>query len=174
MLLRGINVGGLKLSMADLKAMALQLGYQTPDTILNTGNLLIQSTQAPQEIKAALDTALSTFMGQPMHCLVRSLEQLELLLEEAKASPIPGGMHHYILFCDAPLHQPLAERYQAYEHRAGEGLFATGQDVHWRVRKGETLAGFGSQVLGASQFRAQLTSRNLNTVERIAIKLRAM
>lgn len=60
--------------------------------------------------------------------------------------------------------------------RLAEDLGYTGasNDLHWIVRKGNTLEGFGSAVLGSRRYQAILTSRNLNTVEKIARGLEAL
>ena len=171
-LLRGINVGGMTLSMADLRSIAESAGCASPATILNTGNLLVQTDDPPQKLKDRLERALSQRMEKPMHCLVRDLDQLESLTLEAE--PPAPGMHHYILFCERPLYDELQERYRQYAHAQGEALYASGQDIHWLVRKGGTLADFGSKVLGSGGYKPLLTSRNLSTVRKIVEKLRAM
>lgn len=171
-LLRGVNVGGIKLSMADQRAVAEQVGYRSPVTILNTGNLLIKTDHSPEQLRDNLERALSQYMLRPMHCLIRDLEALDALIQEAR--PADPNTHHYVLFCDQPLFDELKDQYQQYAHAAGEALYATGQDIHWLVRKGNTLEGFGSKVLSNSKYKALLTSRNLNTVKKIVERLRQM
>jgi len=47
-LLRGVNVGGKKLAMADLRDVAEQLGYAGVSTYIQSGNLLFSSEDSDQ------------------------------------------------------------------------------------------------------------------------------
>ncbi|MHC1785705.1 MAG: DUF1697 domain-containing protein [Christensenellales bacterium] len=165
-LLRGINVGGVKLAMGDLRSLASRLQYQDPVTIGNTGNLLIRSGDTAQEIRDRMTEALGVLTGRLLPCLVRSQIQIAGALREARQPP--PEFHHYLLFCQAPLFEELAAHYAAYPHEEGEALYAGVTDIHWVVRRGNTLSGFGAKVLGKDAYRDLLTSRNLNTVEKIA------
>lgn len=171
-LLRGINVGGVKLTMVDLRSLAESLGYAGAATILATGNLLIKTDESAEEVKRRISVGLSDRMHMPMHCLVRSQEQMERLL--AESSVVPEDYHHYILFCDAPIMDELLTLYAGCAQGDGEKLYAASDDLHWIVRKGDTLKGFGSTVLGSRKYQAVLTSRNLNTVEKIAQGLKTL
>ena len=42
-LLRAINVGGIKVSMADLRELLADLGFQDTQTLLNSGNAVFRS-----------------------------------------------------------------------------------------------------------------------------------
>src|SRR5581483_1780771 len=62
-LLRGVNVGGVKLAMADLRAVLSSLGYADVSTYIQSGNALFSTDRADtaalaDEIEAALDKQL--------------------------------------------------------------------------------------------------------------------
>ncbi|MDO5688895.1 MAG: DUF1697 domain-containing protein [Tissierellia bacterium] len=171
-LLRGINTGGMKLNMEELKDLARQLGYQNPQTILATGNLLLQTEESVAEVQEKIEAKLAEHMGKPVHCLVRTLEELEQILRESDLEI--EGYHHYILFVKEPLMEELAQLHQDYKWDSNEQIFANFQDIHWIVAKGNTLQGFGSKVLGSKKFKERLTSRNIATVKKIVTKLSAM
>jgi uncharacterized protein (DUF1697 family) len=171
-LLRGINVGGVTLAMADLRDVAEGLGYAGAVTILATGNLLIKTGESAEVIKQRVCAGLSEHMHIPMRCLVRSQAQIERLASEATS--VPEGYHHYIIFCDAPIIDELLTLFSGYATSEGEKLYKTSDDLHWIVKKGDTLKGFGSAVLGSRKYQSVLTSRNLNTVEKIAQGLNAL
>ena len=171
-LLRGINVGGIKLAMVDLRNIAESLGYAGATTILATGNLLVKTDESAEVVKQRVCAGLSEHMQMPMRCLVRSKAQIERLAGEATA--VPEGYHHYIIFCDAPILDELLTLFSGYATSEGETLYKTSDDLHWIVKKGDTLKGFGSAVLGSRKYQSVLTSRNLNTVEKIAQGLNAL
>jgi uncharacterized protein (DUF1697 family) len=171
-LLRGINVGGVKLAMADLRDIAEGLGYAGAVTILATGNLLIKTDESAEVVKHRISAGLSEHMHMPMRCLVRSKAQIERLAGEETS--VPEGYHHYIIFCDAPILDELLSLFSGYEPIEGEKLYTTSDDLHWIVKKGDTLKGFGNAVLGSRKYQTVLTSRNLNTVEKIAQGLKTL
>ncbi len=58
-LLRAVNVGGTsKLPMAELRAIAEELGFINPRTYIASGNLVFESREAEAQVKAALESAL--------------------------------------------------------------------------------------------------------------------
>ncbi len=170
-LLRGVNVGKAQLKMADLKRMAEELGYGQVRTLLNSGNLVLQTKQSANQVKQALEKALTAHMSNPMYCIVRNLAEIEALIEAAGDEI--AGYNQYILFCERPLYSELSQAYAEYGHQPPEGLKNLGQEMLWVVRERETLQGFGSKVLGSARYRDQLTSRNLRTVRKLADAMRA-
>jgi hypothetical protein len=53
-------------------------------------------------------------------------------------------------------------------HSEEESIKPLKTDLLWIVAKGETLSSdFGSMVLGNKKYKEKLTSRNINTIERI-------
>ena len=171
-LLRGVNVGGVRIAMEDLRLAAERRGFAGARTLLNSGNLLVETDQSAARVKTAMEEELQALTGQPVPCLVRSLPQVEALLQEDSTDT--EGFHHYLLFCERPLLQELEALYAGHPALPGEALFGKGQDIHWKVQKERTLEGFGSKVLGSARFKALLTSRNLRTAMKIRDGLRAM
>jgi len=63
-LLRGINVGGRhKVPMADLRALASELGFDDPRTCIQSGNLVFEATDSASRAAAALEAALAERFG---------------------------------------------------------------------------------------------------------------
>lgn len=170
--LRGVNVGGLRIQMQALRQAAEAAGFAGARTLLNSGNLLLRAAEEAEEVRARVDGLLLTLAGQPVPFMLRSLPQLEALLQEDVTEQ--EGYHHYLLFCERPLLQELAALYASYPGLPGERLFGAGQDLHWMVQEGRTLEGFGSKALGSAKYKALLTSRNLRTVQKTVVGLREM
>ena len=63
-LLRAVNVGGRKLVMAELKAVADKLGFDGARTYIASGNLLFTSSDSESNVKSALEAALIDHMGK--------------------------------------------------------------------------------------------------------------
>lgn len=59
-LLRGINVGGRnRLAMADLRAIAADLGYRDIATYIQSGNLLFATEQTAARVGPELEAAIA-------------------------------------------------------------------------------------------------------------------
>lgn len=76
-LLRAINVGGnSKIAMADLKAMFVDLGIDNPQTLLQTGNLVFQTTKSTcDKLEAKLERALAERFELTTDVFVRTADE---------------------------------------------------------------------------------------------------
>ena len=64
-LLRGVNlVGKSALKMADLKAIAEELGLDRPRTFIASGNLLFASDEPEDKLRRMLEERLQAHMGK--------------------------------------------------------------------------------------------------------------
>lgn len=110
-LLRGVNVGGKKaVAMADLRALAADLGYANPRTLLRSGNLVFGAESDPAGLEAQLEQALLSRLGLATQLMVRTSSEwsdiivanpfpaeadedpAHLLMVALKAAPAPGAL----------------------------------------------------------------------------------
>jgi len=85
-LLRGVNVGGVKVPMAELKAIAAEVGLGDPRTLLASGNLVVESDDPPAQVAARLESGIAAHFGRPIEVIVRTPDQWSALM---KANPFP-------------------------------------------------------------------------------------
>tara|TARA_R110002051_G_scaffold132655_1_gene206246 strand:- start:773 stop:1306 length:534 start_codon:yes stop_codon:yes gene_type:complete len=85
-LLRGVNVGGVKVLMTELKAVADGLGLANPRTLLASGNLVVDSDAGPADLEARLEAAIAARFGRPIEVMVRTPDQWAALIA---ANPFP-------------------------------------------------------------------------------------
>lgn len=72
-LLRAVNVGGRKLVMADLRALAADLGLGEPKTLLQSGNLVFDAgSETGAALEARLEAETERRLGLSADFLVRS------------------------------------------------------------------------------------------------------
>jgi uncharacterized protein (DUF1697 family) len=72
-LLRAVNVGGRTLKMADLVRLALDLGLERPRTLLQSGNLVFETDEAPDgDLERRLEAEAAVRFGFEVDFLVRS------------------------------------------------------------------------------------------------------
>ena len=83
-LLRGINVGKTKrIAMADLRALALKLGYARAHTLLNSGNLVLEAERTdPKTIGSELSRAIEKRFGFDVPLVILSQTQLDEVIKQ--------------------------------------------------------------------------------------------
>lgn len=167
--LRGINVNGNKIKMDDLKEAFAGMGFAGVHTVLNTGNVVFAAGQPWQHLKLLIESGLHASLGYDAPVYLRTVLELKALQEVARTLSVPEGCHLYLLLCDdAALPAELGTLFAATPHGENERFQPLADDAFWIVPKGETLSSpFGTKVLGAKQYKARVTSRNWNTIEKI-------
>ncbi|MEU7994077.1 DUF1697 domain-containing protein [Micromonospora sp. NPDC049060] len=76
-LLRGVNVGGAKVAMADLRRLVTDLGHQDVQTYLQSGNVVFGSTVRDADALArGIERAIADELGLTVPVLVRSGREL--------------------------------------------------------------------------------------------------
>jgi uncharacterized protein (DUF1697 family) len=163
-LLRGINVGGVKLVMADLARLCEGEGFACVKTYIASGNVVFTSTKTEGAVRDALEGALARHMRRTIPVLVRSAAQLEATVA---ANPFPGvaGNRLLVFF----LHEPPPKNILAgVSAPDGEELAVRGRELYVHYPNG----------MGRSKLKVPLwsvaTSRNMNTVVKLAALTRAL
>jgi uncharacterized protein (DUF1697 family) len=167
--LRGVNVNGVKMKMDALKKVFDAMPYGDARTVLATGNVIIASDDSPLAMKAAIEAALGSRFNYDACVFLRSAAELKTVLADSKNVAVPEGCHLYYLLCDSKSTTgELAGVFGSLPHKAGEAFIPVETGAFWIVPVGETLESpFGSKVLGARKYKDRLTSRNMNTIEKI-------
>ncbi len=170
--LRGINVGGNhKLPMADLKKEVLKLGFSNPDTLLNSGNLVFEGRpEDPGILENKLSDHLKKAFGFPVPVLLRrSAEIMDLINDNPFAGAVvTPDTRLYCSFLTGP-----ARVSPDLPWISPDGAF-TILEVRDRtvcsvldLRLSQTTKAMD----GLEQmFGSHMTTRNYNTVQRIAEK----
>jgi uncharacterized protein (DUF1697 family) len=81
-LLRAVNVGGRKVVMAELKALAAGLGFTAPATLLASGNLVFKTALAPEAAAHQLEAAIARDLGVATDVMVRDVDQLRAVMAQ--------------------------------------------------------------------------------------------
>jgi uncharacterized protein (DUF1697 family) len=101
-LLRGINVGGKVLKMADLKAAVAGLDFSAVQTYLQSGNLVFRApTSGSDDYSAQITSAIRTHAGMDVHVLTRSAAEWEAMIRSNPfadaADTMPKSLHAFAL-----------------------------------------------------------------------------
>jgi uncharacterized protein (DUF1697 family) len=172
---RGINVNGIKIKMNDLKKAFETIGYKNPKTVLATGNVLIHISNEEllkfsiQNIKELIENKLSDYFKYELNIIIKNKNEIRKIANLDVNSNKESNLNYYLIIVnDKSIFLELDKLYKNSEHFEEEKFFVYENDFIWIVPKGKTLEGeFGSKLLGKSKYKSKLTSRNLNTIEKI-------
>jgi len=164
-LLRGVNVGGVNMKMADLADVVSGFGYSDVKTVLASGNVLFETPDAAAACKQKLESALRERFGYEAWVHVLTVAQIEKLIA-AYPYPRTAEKHAYVVFVlkDEVRDQLLAVELdpKVEQAEAGDGV------IYWTVPKGDTLGSAMGKAQSASKHKPWLTTRNLNTLEKLS------
>ena len=86
-LFRGMNTGGVRAPVSELRAMAADMGLKNPRTLLASGNLVVESGKATDTLEADIEAAMEKTFGLKLAAMVRTPEQWAALVA---ANPFPA------------------------------------------------------------------------------------
>jgi uncharacterized protein (DUF1697 family) len=164
-LLRGVNVNGITIRSADLRAVFEERGYTDVRTVLASGNVVFSSGMSASDLKADVEQALRDRFGYAAWIVLVPHDSLAALVN---AFPFESSAdrHDYVLFGsdDAALEDLLAdlELDDTVERVArGDGV------VYWSCPKGSSTDTVFAKRAGAARFKRTTTTRNTNTLRKL-------
>ena len=120
-LLRGINVGGKQMSMADLREVVSSLGHRDVATYIQTGNVVFTAAGASTaDMAAALEDALDQALGMRPRVVVLTREELAQAVRDNPYSDEPNPKCLHVVFFPEPPGAELTEYLPAAHQRASE------------------------------------------------------
>ena len=166
-LLRGVNlVGNSTLKMADLKAIAGDLGLGKVRTYIVSGNLLFTSDHPEEKLRLMLERELRRHMSKDVRVMLRTADEME---EVVGANPFTDRPQNRVqaFFMNEP---PPPDVLAAVRNKADDEGIATGAR--------EVFVAYGEKGIGRSRLRIPAaeagTARNMNTVAKLAVLAREM
>lgn len=158
-LLRAVNVGGTaKLAMTDLKSLCEGLGFSNVRTFIQSGNVVFDSAWTEQQVKAALETALSTLLKKQATVFVRSGAELADVLDRNPFSSAEGNRVLVYFFDEAIDGGALA----AIPIPGREEMRSLGRELYVHYPDGSGRSKLKLSTLGVG------TARNVNSVAKLA------
>ncbi|MCA4132092.1 DUF1697 domain-containing protein [Arthrobacter sp. M4] len=164
--LRGINIGGVTIKMADLRKALSEGPFSKVKTLLASGNVVLASELDSQAVKAAVEAKLRESFGYDAWVVVLEAERVAELVE---ACPFPAddkSTHSYVtLASDAAM---LDELSKAAEGMDGVRLLRLGSEaIAWLAPAGGTLESPFSKLSSKPRYKSTTTTRNLRTLIKV-------
>lgn len=163
-LLRGVNVGGVTVKMADLAETVRGLGYDDVRTVLASGNVLLTTTEDADTAKSRLEAALRERFGYEAWVHVLTRDRVREIVEGYPFAR-SDDRHAYVVVVLKP---ELLDALAAVELDPAVEQSARGDGVlYWSTPKGQTLDSPMGKAQGSGKHKPWLTTRNLNTLEKL-------
>lgn len=164
-LLRGINVGGRALPMAQLREICTGVGCTDVETYIQSGNVVLAHPVAKgHDLEGLLEAAIRDVTGLDVPVLIRTARELTAIVTH---NPYPGtpGTRLVVWFCRTPAD---ATRLAAVDTApfVPEASTARGRDLYLSLPNGQ---GRSPLVVALDKIRPRITTtaRNWNTVEKL-------
>jgi uncharacterized protein (DUF1697 family) len=172
-LLRGINVNGITIAMADLADTFRELGYTDIKTVLASGNVMFSiDTPLANKVDAAalktrIETALTARFQYDAWIVLVDAESLDRIVRSYPFNADRDGWHPYVMFSsDAGHLSELAGH--AKELDVTDERVELGHGVlYWEVRKSVGIKSAFSKKSAKLKYRDTVTTRNLHTLHKL-------
>ena len=164
--LRGVNVGGVNLKMAEVAKAFEEAGFTHVRTILASGNVLLESRSGVDAVRKKAEKALRDTFGYDAWVLAYDIDTVRTISENFPFEREVEGQHSYVTFVtDAKVLDELAglaENAGSDEKiQRGEGV------VYWQVPRTGTLDSVMGKTMGKKRYKSSTTTRNLRTLEKV-------
>jgi uncharacterized protein (DUF1697 family) len=160
-LLRAVNVGGRKLSMADLVRVTESVGGRDVRTYLQSGNVVFRGTKA---VASGLAEALSDSCGFDVPVLLRTPTDFDRILSGQPFNVAEAELH--VTFLDARPQAGLADAIDTSGHGSDRFVVA-GKEVYLHCP-----GGYGRTKLNNTfwerKLKVRATTRNWRSVRALA------
>ncbi|ROI11115.1 DUF1697 domain-containing protein [Kaistella haifensis] len=164
--LRGVNVNGTSMKMAEVCKVFSDAGTSEVSSVLATGNLIFSSDKSAADLKIILEKAMSDYFNYEAFLFIKSEKEVVAIFENSPFTKA-DDLHIYAFVGTEDIESVLLEEFNKSEHENAtiiENIF------YWQVPKGNTLDSDFGKVLGKKSLKNKITSRNLNTIEKIMKK----
>lgn len=171
-LLSAVNTGKRTATSAALKQMCLDAGFKRAETLLASGNLILDSgREGAAKVKAKLEAAIKETFGFDATAILRTADDLDDALKRLPYKTYEPKLMVVNFLSGAPTEAAVAEL-DAF-NKLGEDYVIDGAEMYVRYE-----SGIADTKLTPPVLRRKLgvvgTGRNVNTVAKLRDKAREM
>jgi uncharacterized protein (DUF1697 family) len=165
--LRGVNVGGVNLKMAEVATALTDAGLADVRTILATGNVRLASAKGADAVRATAEKALRQQFGYDAWVLVYPIKKLQAIADGYPFEPEVDGYQSYVTFVsDTDVLDELALLEAGADEKIERGPKSAGV-IYWQVAKNHTLDSTIGKTMGKQKYKSSTTTRNLRTLVKV-------
>jgi uncharacterized protein (DUF1697 family) len=166
-LLRGVNAGGVKVTMAELRAALAADGFDEVRTLLASGNVLVDSSDAPASVKTRCERVLRETFGYEAWVLVYDLAQIAEIVDGYPFERRDDDQHPYVIFSEDGVSARELAAVGELDPALEQVRLGPHGVLYWQVDRGQTLQSRIGKASGRARYKSSTTTRNLRTVEKL-------
>ena len=162
--LRGVNVGGVNMKMAEVATVFGDAGFENVKTILASGNVLLDSKFGVKKVRSTAEAALREAFGYDAWVLAYPIDDVAKISEAYPFEREVPDHHSYVTFVsdDDVLSELTALATESGETAAqGDGV------LYWQVARSATLDSTIGKTMGKRRYKSSTTTRNLRTLDKV-------
>lgn len=164
--LRGINVGGISIKMAELREALKAAGFAADRTLLASGNVVLTSSLGADAVKRECEKCLRDAFGYDAWVVVLESARLSELVAACTYPEDDKTTHSYItLSSDQEVLDELDAAGASLEGHQQERLGP--EALAWLAPAGGTLDSPFSRISAKARYKAATTTRNLRTLVKV-------
>lgn len=164
--LRGINVGGINIKMAELKEALKTRPFSGVKTLLASGNVVLASDGDSASVKAEFEDCLRGAFGYDAWVVVLTADRVAELVAACPYPADDASTHTYLTLASDP--QALTELFDAGTALDGVELTRLGPEaLAWLAPAGGTLESPFSKLSSKPKYKSSTTTRNLRTLIKV-------
>jgi uncharacterized protein (DUF1697 family) len=171
-LLRGINVGGKQVSMQKLKEMLVNMKFENVQTLLNSGNVVLQAPSKDiQALTAKIEKEIQKTFRFPVAVIIRPMEEVQSLVA---SNPFVGitttsQTRLYVTFLSEKPNSKITLPYVSAE-KDFQIISITDTVVCSALTLSEKRGTTDVMKILEKEFGKKITTRNWNTVIKIRLQ----
>ncbi|HWS94191.1 MAG TPA: DUF1697 domain-containing protein [Mycobacterium sp.] len=167
--LRGVNVGGVNLKMAEVAAALADAGFANVRTILASGNVLLESSAGVAAVRKKAEATLRDKFGYDAWVLAYDIDTVRAIVDAYPFEREVDGYQSYVTFvADKAVLNELTALAALGEGAGPDEKISRGEGVvYWQVPKGSTLDSTIGKTMGKPRYKSSTTTRNLRTLAKV-------
>lgn len=167
--LKGINVSGHKtIKMAELRAMFEELGYKNVRTLIQSGNVVFESTAAAETVRKKIEAGIKETFGFDVSVIIRSKTEIEAIIKGYPFGKLKGHEECKIsvgYLSAAPTKTEIKELESANNDK--EMIIVSGNNLYHLIRGGFSDSEFFKKNTVEKTLNVICTVRNWNTTNKL-------
>jgi uncharacterized protein (DUF1697 family) len=162
--LRGVNVGGVNLKMAEVASAFEDAGFANVRTILASGNVLLESRGTVASVRKTAEAALRRAFGYDAWVLAYDIDTLAAISDGYPFEREVPDTQSYVTFVSDP---GVLDELAALQPGPGEKIERGEGVVYWQVPRSKTLDSAMGKTMGKKRYKSSTTTRNLRTIDKM-------
>ena len=157
------------MKMAEICEVFSIAGMKEVSSVLAAGNILFSSEVNISFLKTTLEKILSEHFTYEAFLFLKTEKEIAEIFEKNPFSKAED-LHVYAFVGNLGIEQKLLHEFNKTQKTENEAANIINDIFYWQVSKGKTLESSFGKVLGKKSLKSEMTSRNINTIEKIGKK----